>query len=693
MGDSRLLVYFDGGARANGTAFAVAGAGAVVYRDGVKVAEVVLPLPTVRSNNVAEYEGLLAGLHLLGDAGEAEGEECTVRGDSALVVGHLARRMACSEELKPYLTRAALKVSSLQRRLTLHIEHVAREQNTDADALSNAAMDLVQRQRPTRQQQETMLANFRRSGLGKALSLIEMGKAYGKVVAQPWFCGHEYSTTVLTSVGGTVVRVPALEEKIEAEAMVTKWGVEFSMQQQTADRGPPGGHRAQHPNATQSERHAWLTERYHELFEACGETLRLHRRKVRTLGDLIRANDAYEPRAAAALASVAAGLDALEAGYQRLTLCCEGDADKLKRELDAARRKDREAAARHAAWVAESDGRVRDNQRQQDACWEKLFAVEKDLQRLGRERSDEVRQRVDHVVGERCRQKAFAELVSAADYHALLLQQQVKVNQHAARVAAFVRDSVGVDVNKAVSVLRRKESEKLREEQLEAQQRELALYRSLHAHVRDLILKKEIYRARMETGMRASWQLEKLHRSVYDSLALEIEGLRDIQMKATADFEPSEASLRRAGVQFVHPVSEDDEEMRNKLREALLHEEATTARNLQTLRLERALASKHTALNAGDDPVCHPFSVPPTLASAVSYALSPLGPGDCNVVGAAVLDMQRLLACDPTEKELQRIIEAHPPPTLAAAAARHHLRPRPPPEGLCGDGRNGARSV
>ncbi|KAJ9436524.1 69 kDa paraflagellar rod protein [Diplonema papillatum] len=320
-------------------------------------------------------------------------------------------------------------------------------------------------------------------------------------------------------------------------------------------------------------------------------------------------------------------------------------------------------------------------------------ASQKDLQRLGRERSDEVRQRVDHVVGERCRQKAFAELVSAADYHALLLQQQVKVNQHAARVAAFVRDSVGVDVNKAVSVLRRKESEKLREEQLEAQQRELALYRSLHAHVRDLILKKEIYRARMETGMRASWQLEKLHRSVYDSLALEIEGLRDIQMKATADFEPSEASLRRAGVQFVHPVSEDDEEMRNKLREALLHEEATTARNLQTLRLERALASKHTALNAGDDPVCHPFSVPPTLASAVSYALSPLGPGDCNVVGAAVLDMQRLLACDPTEKELQRIIEAHPPPTLAAAAARHHLRPRPPPEGLCGDGRNGARSV
>ncbi|KAJ9446010.1 Saccharopine dehydrogenase [Diplonema papillatum] len=78
MGDSRLLVCFDGGARANGTAFAVAGAGAVMYRDGVKVSEVILPLPTVRSNNVAEYEAVLAGLHLLNEANDADGTQCTI---------------------------------------------------------------------------------------------------------------------------------------------------------------------------------------------------------------------------------------------------------------------------------------------------------------------------------------------------------------------------------------------------------------------------------------------------------------------------------------------------------------------------------------------------------------------------------------------------------------------------------------
>ncbi|KAJ9460510.1 hypothetical protein DIPPA_25232 [Diplonema papillatum] len=83
-------------------------------------------------------------------------------------------------------------VSSLQRRMAVRIEHVKRERNTDADALSNAAMDLVQRQRPTPRRQEKMLADFRRSALGKALSLVEMGKAHKKVMGQPWYYGHEY---------------------------------------------------------------------------------------------------------------------------------------------------------------------------------------------------------------------------------------------------------------------------------------------------------------------------------------------------------------------------------------------------------------------------------------------------------------------------------------------------------------------
>ncbi|KAJ9453696.1 hypothetical protein DIPPA_04603 [Diplonema papillatum] len=114
--------------------------------------------------------------------------------------------MACSEDLKPLLTRAIEKMVALRQRLTLRAEHVKREENVDADALSNAAMDLVQKQRRPRKQQEADLAAFRVSGLGKAMSLAELGNAYKKVTGRPWFHGHECATTVLTSVGGTVVR-------------------------------------------------------------------------------------------------------------------------------------------------------------------------------------------------------------------------------------------------------------------------------------------------------------------------------------------------------------------------------------------------------------------------------------------------------------------------------------------------------
>ncbi|KAJ9469823.1 hypothetical protein DIPPA_27769 [Diplonema papillatum] len=38
------------------------------------------------------------------------------------------------------------------------------------------------------------------------MSLGELGSAYKKVTGRPWFYGHECATTILTSVGGTVVR-------------------------------------------------------------------------------------------------------------------------------------------------------------------------------------------------------------------------------------------------------------------------------------------------------------------------------------------------------------------------------------------------------------------------------------------------------------------------------------------------------
>ena len=55
------MLWFDGGSRGNGSAGAVAGSGAVMYRDDIKVWEGGHYLGCT-TNNVAEYSGLLLGL-------------------------------------------------------------------------------------------------------------------------------------------------------------------------------------------------------------------------------------------------------------------------------------------------------------------------------------------------------------------------------------------------------------------------------------------------------------------------------------------------------------------------------------------------------------------------------------------------------------------------------------------------------
>jgi probable phosphoglycerate mutase len=88
------------------------------------------------TNNVAEYYGLLAAL----DYAAANGiTSLRVRSDSELLVRQMQGRYKVkSPELKPLFERAQKVVRQLGY---FAIEHVRREQNRDADALANVALD------------------------------------------------------------------------------------------------------------------------------------------------------------------------------------------------------------------------------------------------------------------------------------------------------------------------------------------------------------------------------------------------------------------------------------------------------------------------------------------------------------------------------------------------------------------------
>ena len=134
-----VVAYIDGGARGNP---GPAGYGVRIESpDGTMIAELHAPLG-IATNNVAEYNGLLAALHW---AVDHDVESLHVRSDSELLVKQMLGAYKVKHPgLLPLAARARLLTQQLGR---VTFEHVRREYNTEADRLSNLAMDEAERER------------------------------------------------------------------------------------------------------------------------------------------------------------------------------------------------------------------------------------------------------------------------------------------------------------------------------------------------------------------------------------------------------------------------------------------------------------------------------------------------------------------------------------------------------------------
>jgi ribonuclease HI len=133
----RAYLHADGGARGNP---GPAGIGVVLTaEDGSVIAELARPLG-VATNNVAEYEALIAGLELALDHGVTDIE---VLMDSELVVSQVTGAWKINKE--HLRTRAARAEGLLKRFASASLKHVRRTLNTRADELANRAMDEAER--------------------------------------------------------------------------------------------------------------------------------------------------------------------------------------------------------------------------------------------------------------------------------------------------------------------------------------------------------------------------------------------------------------------------------------------------------------------------------------------------------------------------------------------------------------------
>jgi dinuclear metal center YbgI/SA1388 family protein len=131
--DDRYHLYTDGGARGNP---GPAGIGARLLTASGDVVEELADSIGTATNNVAEYQALIAGLETALDRGV---ERLDVFLDSELVVRQVNGEYKVKDAgLKPLHRQACLLLSRFHE---VDVRHVRREQNAAADALVNQAID------------------------------------------------------------------------------------------------------------------------------------------------------------------------------------------------------------------------------------------------------------------------------------------------------------------------------------------------------------------------------------------------------------------------------------------------------------------------------------------------------------------------------------------------------------------------
>ena len=126
--DGPLVLYFDGASRGNPGPASYG----VWSPSGLSDAKAL----GNTTNNVAEWRGFLAALDLALSSGASDVE---IRADSQLVLRQFSGEYRMkAPHLAGYLEEARRKARGIER---LHVVHVPREKNHEADALANLALD------------------------------------------------------------------------------------------------------------------------------------------------------------------------------------------------------------------------------------------------------------------------------------------------------------------------------------------------------------------------------------------------------------------------------------------------------------------------------------------------------------------------------------------------------------------------
>ena len=132
MSQIEYKLQFDGCSKNNP---GLAGAGAVIYKNGIEIWADHLFVGTNNTNNYAEYSGLIFGLE---KAIELNIKALYIEGDSLLVINQMTGKYKCNS---PNLIEIHKKTKELIPNFNdIMFVHIFRNKNVRADELSNNAV-------------------------------------------------------------------------------------------------------------------------------------------------------------------------------------------------------------------------------------------------------------------------------------------------------------------------------------------------------------------------------------------------------------------------------------------------------------------------------------------------------------------------------------------------------------------------
>eukprot|EP01004_Peranema_trichophorum_P002147 NODE_1300_length_2022_cov_108.512375_g963_i1.p1 GENE.NODE_1300_length_2022_cov_108.512375_g963_i1~~NODE_1300_length_2022_cov_108.512375_g963_i1.p1 ORF type:complete len:587 (-),score=109.72 NODE_1300_length_2022_cov_108.512375_g963_i1:204-1964(-) len=314
---------------------------------------------------------------------------------------------------------------------------------------------------------------------------------------------------------------------------------------------------------------------------------------------------------------------AMKDAKRRLKQRCETDLKHVHDAIQKADLEDAEAMKRFAAQKDRSEKFIKDNQDKQDECWRKIQDLERQLQKLGTERFEEVKRRIEENDREEKRKVEYQQFLDVVSQHKKLLELTVYNCDLAIRAIGIIEELVAEGCS-AIKARYDKTNQELADLRLLVHQEYLGVFRRLYKTLGQLVYKKEKKLEEIDRNIRTTHiQLEfcietfdpnakkhsdskkdlyKLRASIEEELMM----LKDKMATALENFRPTEEALIQAGIEFVHPIEEVEEgnlQRRSKMVEYRAHlskqEEVKIAAEREEIKRAKQLVSQRGPTTPG----------------------------------------------------------------------------------------------